>query len=333
MSTLTVEPSSRSSTDPVSPTAEATGHPTDKLRAYLNAYWLRPENAMWMTLRSDALACSSRSGYDLDLGCGDGVFSFIHGGGRLEPAFDVFHSVELAGDTHGKRLDMFDHIDERYHPIVSRDPNRAIRTGTDLKPTLLAKACRLNVYEELLQHDLNEPLPFPDESFETVHCNMAYWVCNVDGLLGEMRRITVSGGRILLHVKLDAIRDCTLAKHAADLGPKFLDIIGRDRFDSWPTLADPSTWEHRFHRAGLQIEQAIALATTTHAHLWDVGLRPIAPLLIRMANGLDPAERASIKSDWVELFHTLAEPLCDRDLDLGSRKGEPVEMQYELSPS
>jgi len=325
MSTLTAERTSPSTTDPAALTSE-------KLRAFLRAFWLRPENAMWMTLRSDALACASTPRYDLDLGCGDGVFSFIHAGGRIDPAFDVFHSVGSAGGNHGQRLDMFDHVDEHYEPIVTGIPDTMIRTGTDLKPTLLAKACRLGVYEELVQQDLNDRLPFPDESFETVYCNMAYWVRNVDGLLAEMRRVTVSGGRVLLHVKLDAIRDCTLTKHGGMLGPKFLDIIGRDRFDSWPTLTDQSTWERRFRQAGLQIEQAIPLATTTHAHLWDVGLRPIAPLLIRMANGLHPAERVSIKSEWVELFHTLAEPLCNRDLDLVADGGPPVEMQYELTP-
>lgn len=288
---------------------------------------------MWMTLRSDALACSSSPSYDLDLGCGEGVFSFIHAGGRIDPAFDVFHSVGSAVGINGQRSDMFDHVDEHYEPVITRRPNGMVRTGTDLKPTLLAKACRLDLYEELVQRDLNESLPFPDESFETVYCNMAYWVRNVDGLLAEMRRVTTSEGRVLLHVKLDTIRDCTLAKHAGNLGPEFLDVIGRDRFGSWPTLTDQSTWEHRFRQAGLHIEQAIPLATTTHAHLWDVGLRPIAPLLVRMANGLDPAERASVKSDWVELFHNLAEPLCRRDLDLLRGNGQPVEMQYELSPA
>ena len=82
----------------------------------------------------------------------------------------------------------------------------------------------------------------------------------------------------------------------------------------------------------MNVEQAIPLATTTHAHLWDVGLRPIAPLLVRMANGLDPVERAGIKSEWVDLFHTLATPLCSRDLDLLRSNGQPVEMQYELIP-
>lgn len=325
MSTLTVDRTSPSTTSPT----ESTG---EKLGAYLRAFWLRPENAMWMTLRSDALTCSSTPCYDLDLGCGDGVFSFIHAGGRIDPTFDVFHSVGSAAGIDGRRRDMFDHVDEHYEPVVTRRPNGMIHTGTDLKPTLLAKACRLDLYEELVQRDLNETLPFPDESFETVYCNMAYWVRDVDGLLAEMRRVTVSGGRVLLHVKLDAIRDCTFATRAGDLGAEFLDIIGRDRFDSWPTLADQSTWEHRFRHAGLNIEQAMPLATTTHAHLWDVGLRPIAPLLVRMANGLDPVERAGIKSAWVDLFHALAEPLCNRDVDLVADGGMPVEMQYELTP-
>ena len=62
----------------------------------------------------------------------------------------------------------------------------------------------------------------------------------------------------------------------------------------------------------------------THAHLWDVGLRPIAPLLVRMTDGLNRKTRAAIKRDWVELFLELLTPLCKPDLDLWPGRDEPA---------
>ena len=73
--------------------------------------------------------------------------------------------------------------------------------------------------------------------------------------------------------------------------------------------------------------------TRTHAHIWDIGLRPIAPLLAKMTRALAPKTRASIKREWVDLFCELLEPLCDPDVDLFAVKDEPAEVQYVLTPA
>jgi len=300
------------------------------LRRFVQAYWLRPENALWMTLRSTTLSAHALQRPSLDVSCGDGVFSFLHGGGAFDPAFDVFTSVARLDRRQSETGDMFDHLRDDYRPPIISRPVESIDVGTDCKPTMLAKADRLRFYDRLVEHDNNHPLPFADATFQTVYCNAAYWVANIDGFLAEMRRITRPGGRIILQVKLDSMRRYTLEPCEAALGRRFLEIIGRGRLDCWPTLADGATWETRFARARLSIEHATPFVTKTHAHLWDIGLRPIAPMLVRMANALSPATRAAIKTEWVDLFCELLEPLCDPGLDLLSDRDEPAEIQYVL---
>ena len=53
---------------------------------------------------------------------------------------------------------------------------------------MLAKAERLRFYDRLFKHDHNHRLPFLDASFQTIYCNAAYWVRNVNGFLSELRR-------------------------------------------------------------------------------------------------------------------------------------------------
>ena len=62
------------------------------------------------------------------------------------------------------------------------------------------------------------------------------------------------------------------------------------------------------------------------------GLRPIAPLLVRMSNALTPETRAAIKREWVALFMDLLDPLCRPDFELFAGNPEPAEMQYVLAP-
>jgi hypothetical protein len=66
--------------------------------------------------------------------------------------------------------------------------------------------------------------------------------------------------------------------------------------------------------------------------VWDIGLRPIAPLLVRMANELTPQTRLEVKRDWIALFCDLLEPLCRPEFDLFASASEPAELQYLLRP-
>ncbi|MBI1824969.1 MAG: methyltransferase domain-containing protein [Planctomycetes bacterium] len=311
----------------------------ERLKRYLSAYWLRPENAMWMTLRSEALSEVPMVGPSADFCCGDGIFSFIHAGGSLDPSFDVFcvtmGDVENATpcDLRSARRDMFDCISDAYAPKVLTRPDFLIDVGTDLKETLLEKAARLRFYERTMLHDCNQLLPFANESLQTIYCNSAYWVREVDQLLSEIARVLRPGGVAVLHVKLNTMRKCNLNGLRRVLGNKFLDVITCDRLDNWITLCDEAAWEQRFQHAGLVIKSQKPLATTTHARLWDVGLRPIAPMLIRLANSVAPITRSEVKRDWVSLMVDLALPMCDPLLSLDSRAGEPVEIQYVLARS
>jgi SAM-dependent methyltransferase len=283
-----------------------------------------------MALRSETLAAVPLDQPCADFGCGDGVFSFLHLGGRFDPAFDVFTDVNLS-DARNGRPDMFDCATDAYQPTIVSPPSQQIDVGLDLKANMLTKAKLLELYGQLIQHDNNDTLPYSAEQFRTIYCNAAYWVENIEGFLVEVRRVLQPGGKIILQVKLDCLSRYTLDAHRAALGERFLDIIAGDRLNCWPSLTDRLTWERRFGRAGLTIEQATPFITKTHAHIWDIGLRPITPLLVKMANALSPQTRAQIKDEWVGRLLELTEPLCRPDLHLGGHEDEPAEMQYVLA--
>ena len=284
-----------------------------------------------MALRSQALAKCQLVAPTIDVCCGDGIFSFLHAGGVLDPSFDVFRAVGRLDEVRKCNADMFDHAPDALDVPIASAPRYRIHTGLDLKDALLAKARCLGFYNQLIGHDTNERLPFGDEVFQTVYCNAAYWVENIDGFLRELGRITRPNGRIILQVKLDSLRRYNLDAFRDQLGDQFLSIIARGRLDSWPTLCDRPTWERRFNHAGFRIESATPFVTRTHSHLWDIGLRPLAPLLVRLANRVEPTERDAIKRDWVDLCLDLLLPFFDPSFDLFEPSDEPAEIQYVLS--
>lgn len=303
----------------------------ERLRRFLSCYWLRPENALWMALRSEVLDDYVFAPPSLDLSCGDGLFSFLHAGGRLDEDFDVFASVGPLEPVRGRHADIFDHFDENYAPRVVSPPLWRITTGTDLKPALLAKAARLDFYGELVRADHNVELRLEPARYQTIFGNSIYWVRNIERHLADIRRVAASGATVLLQVKLEAMLSYTLSAHRKVLGEAWLDLIGRGRFECWPTMGDESWWRRRFEGAGFEVREVVPFITRTHAHIWDIGLRPIAPLLVRMATAIDPTTRRSIKRDWVELMIELLLPFGRRDIDLFATPSAPAEVLFVLA--
>ncbi len=49
--------------------------------------------------------------------------------------------------------------------------------------------------------------------------------------------------------------------------------------------------------------------------IWDIGLRPISPYLIKMANKLSPEDRRSIKLEWVDALYEILLPLYEMEMN------------------
>ena len=63
------------------------------LKELLNVYWLRPETALWRAIDIEIMKDFEVQGNSLDFGCGDGVLSFIRGGGEFNLSFDDYQSI------------------------------------------------------------------------------------------------------------------------------------------------------------------------------------------------------------------------------------------------
>lgn len=301
----------------------------ERLRSYLNAYWLRPENAFWMTIRSELLATVPFANPSLDLCCGDGIFTFIHSGGQLDNQFDVYTGTDPLGNQPASEADMYDYVDDSYQPAITTPPAKTWTFGIDHKASLLAKASALGLYDSLRQQDANQPLTLPTSSMNFAYCNSIYWLTQIDAALAELARILQPGGTLVLHVKLEGFIHHSLAHWGPLAGTKALERLLGSRTASWPAMDDPITWEHRFEKAGFTIESSTPMVTGTHVRIWEVGLRPFAPMLIRMARETSPATLQSIKRDWVDLCVDLALPLCDPQF--AAQPGEETaEVQYVL---
>jgi ubiquinone/menaquinone biosynthesis C-methylase UbiE len=132
---------------------------------------------------------------------------------------------------------------------AERVGNKGKIAGLDLNPAMLAVA--KSVSPQVEWHEASaESMPFSDEAFDVVLCQFGLmFMPDKSAVLREMRRVLVSGGRLLIDVPgptppLFAILEEALAKHVA---PEAAQLLG-----SVFSMHDPSRIEHLLSNEGFQ---------------------------------------------------------------------------------
>lgn len=299
----------------------------DRLRQLLNAYWLRPETALWRACDLRAMAGFELAPPSLDLGCGDGVFSFIRAGGTLAENFDVFQSIGPL-DKFFANADVYDSFDQGIAVEVVRRPGYEIDVGLDHKPNLLKKARALGLYAEIKEADANRGLPFADGSFRSVFSNMVYWLEDPLAAMMEIRRVLRPGGQACLLLPNATLRDFSLYwdLHVRTGNPayRFLAKLDRGRLaDNIKQVKSTAEWHGIVRQAGLEVLGHKQYLSGAIARIWDIGLRPLFPVLHKMASKIEAGDRLEIKREWVSTFETFFMPLAEMDPAMDA-KTEPA---------
>lgn len=299
------------------------------LNKFLNVYWLRPENAIWRANNCKAIQDFDFVQPSLDLSCGDGVFNFMLAGGEFNTEFDIFGATDDL-DNFFENKDIYNSTHDQYNPSISTRPNYQITVGTDWKQSLLDKANALNFYDELVKHDNNELLPFEDNRFKTVFSNSVYWIDNVELHLDEISRVLDShNGQAILILKTKHVREFLQnlwSEWRETVGEELINMIDRGRSGHYAHVYTDEGWTQRLNDAGLNVVERRTTATQFHGRMWDVGLRPISPHLIKMAYSLPVDERQQIKQEWMDTWQRLLEPFNSPTFDIKDRP--PAEIAY-----
>lgn len=169
------------------------------LKELLNVYWLRPETALWRAIDIEVMKNFQVQGTSLDLGCGDGVLSFIRGGGKFDISFDDYQSIGNL-DKFFENYDVHDSFTKGYSPGIIKKTKYKFSVALDHKKNLLSKAKELNFYEKFIVHDANKILPFNDNTFDSIFSNIVYWLDNPQQSLNEIYRVLNEGGASCINV-------------------------------------------------------------------------------------------------------------------------------------
>jgi len=291
----------------------------------LNIYWLRPETALWRTIDMFILENVILSGRSLDFGCGDGIFSFLRAGGKLENSFDVFYGVDEIQNFY-KNVDIYNFA-KTNHIMIKNNASYKISVGFDLKQSLLKKANKLDFYEELLQGDGNNKLPFKDNEFDSIFSNVLYWLDDIDSVLAELHRILKPGGNLYILVPdvnfLNASFYHSLQQKEKTQGYEFLSYLDRGRvLSNIKHIKCEDDWRFALNNIGFKIFNHKKYLSSRFLKIWDIGFRPIFPALHNASSRMNIEDRLNFKNDLTDILKIYMKPLLDLEFqDTDSDKG------------
>lgn len=285
-------------------------------RAYLSAFWLRPETAL--ILYAEAMAVTSLQdvprGPWLDLGCGDGVHAALTGGWRFGGEFDVFQSLDLSAK------DIYHHWNERRFRVDVSRRGRTIDYGIDIKPTAAARARALGILAHVECGDARR-LPLADRSIGTIFSNMLRDLGQpLAEALRECRRVLKDDGVLLLSAMtpvyagslyfLPAARKAE-ASGQTNLARRLLRLDrGRSMFCQ-RQLSVPQ-WQELLTEQRLKVVDVRPMVAPQMIRFWDVGLRPFSMALLRQRQKwIDAGILNLIKPSVVNLIASQLQPLLE----------------------
>lgn len=284
------------------------------LKQLLAIHWLRPETALWRVFDCMLMHDVSVAGRAVDLGCGDGTMSYIMAGGRIRN-YDVFLDVgHLSEYTAG--ADIHDVLADRSLDTDDSQLRYNYSFGIDHKEGLVSKVRRFKqFYRQSLVHDLNEPLPFQEEAFDTMFSNILYWLQDVDTVLADWNRVLTTNGKLILFVpNINFMEKAWLyyqAPHQGNL--RYLNFLDRGYGSLIHHCYSASRWEEYFEKNGFQVAYHKPYLTDIVMKIWNIGTRPIAGPLIQMANRLLPLDRQQSKGEWVDYFTEFFCPILEEE--------------------
>jgi len=290
------------------------------LNKFLNIYWLRPETAVLLSLRSLALSQYSISEPAVDVSCGDGIFPFVHYGGELNKEFDVYSGSKGFDTIRKEKTDVYDSIDGEYSPVVIEKSNFKYELGLDWKQNSLMRAEMLDgLYDKTDLVDVTHNINLPDDSYQSI-TNFASinHYSSIEPFLSECYRILNPGGSFVIVIQAPGLVDMYY-KLEATYPKEWLSIIERDMRNIWPIMFAWNEWKEIFEKKGFVVNDIKAVGNNNLSRIWNVGLRPLLPELARMADIVkkyDDNEFMDIKHNWVDLFSKLTTPFCHNTDDL-----------------
>jgi superfamily II RNA helicase len=97
---------------------------------------------------------------------------------------------------------------------------------------------------------------------------------------------------------------------------KFLELLDRGRLEEIKHAKSTAEWMKIIDKSGLKVVEHRRHLSKTVIQMWDIGLRPLFPVLHKMVAHIDPDQLKEIKKEFIVILKMFLEPISKLDGDL-----------------
>lgn len=268
-----------------------------RLWRYHNLYFLKPHDAVNDTLTSSLLHRLDWSGPVVEIGSGDGVFSYVMHGGFFPLWFDRYLLTDLS------KPDIYDsHRADVLRPAVRL-------TAPDISLAIDAKESHVRKIGEIgfarhCQVAAYEALPLASASVPKIFYYTPHGLHDHEAAIREAARVLVPGGRMLILLYDSKFKPSFLCHRLGKALPgaagHYFARLDNGRHDEITRLArTPAEWQDFFRRHGFVIEARHSGLSGFAWKMYDIQTRPLLKPLIRLFGGLPGPLRTAAKLLWM----------------------------------
>ena len=268
-----------------------------RLWNYLNIYFLKPFDAVNDTLTASLLKEYNWTTPFVEIGSGDGMFSYIMHGGKFPLWFDRYLVVDL------KKKDIFDTINDKPQLNLKKINNVKNLHSIDAKKSHIEKIKEIGFAENAVLSDY-ETLPFEDKSFDSVFLYTPHGLKSYQLCVKECFRILKSRGRLVVLNYAKSIENhfvgYNLSKKFRGNLSNFFKNIDNGRFEEITRLSRTlEDWNNFFKDMGFEVINFNKGLNSTAWKFYDIQTRPFLKILIKFFNFCPKIIRTFFKIIWM----------------------------------
>jgi len=267
-----------------------------RLWRYQQLYFLKPHDAINDTLTSSLLYRLDWTGPVVEIGSGDGVFSYIMHGGVFPTRYDRYLATNL------KKIDIYDtHTPNLINPTrVLEKPN--VIESIDAKLSHVKKVYEIG-FSQAACYAAYENLPLRSKSISKIFYYTPHNLQNHDRAIQEAHRVLAPDGRMLILLYDDHVESgflChRLSKALTGRLGEFFCKLDNGRHDEICTLARSyEEWVCFFSENGFEIERSESGLSKVAWMAYDVQTRPFLKPLIKLFSCFPHPWRTIAKQVW-----------------------------------
>ena len=273
-----------------------------RLWRFFALYFLKPFDAVNDTLTASLLRRLDWSGPVVEIGSGDGVFSYVMHGGSFPLWFDRY----LLSDTSAKD-DIYDYHRAGVIRTGNLPSSPELQVALDRKFSHVQKVAEIN-FARLPVVTAYEHLPFADGALEKVFYYIPHGLENEDQAMNEVVRVLRPGARLLVLRYDERFVGAFLCyrlsqKLPGRLGAYFARLDGGRYMELTALARSQHAWRKYFEGLGLRVVQQFSGLNGIAWRFYDTQTRPVLRGLIRLFAVFPNRVRILFKLLWMVVWY------------------------------